>query len=423
LLQAPPAKYFCILHPGTSTPSKLAAALFVVLFAALNTVNAVNKGGDAEVFFEGGRRLLHAEPLYEGSSAAAGFIGPPFQAVFFVPLAAIASTHPVAAKLLWHFVNIACLVVAIWIVARTWWQVRSQIGVPDTPVLPALFVPLLAILLPLQTNFEHQNMNALLLALIAGATWHLTAGSKTAAGVLIGVATALKAFPLLLILYLAARREWRAAAAAVVTTVALTMLPMLVYGPSAYVDLLSTFWRLANSGWPVRGNNQSLVAALDRLASGFSAVGVHSFEDAPRFTLAYSVAAGALAAMTIVALAALPRRMRAAIPVEIATVTILAILLSPIAWDHYWMLMLPAFVILYDATRLPRFQGRAAFWIAAILTTGLSPATLGRHGFGLARELSAGALAAVIAYCALWLLWKRLSGPVQTSARGVKANA
>ena len=50
----------------------------------------MNKGGDAAVFFEGGRRFLNAEPLYAGSSAADGFIGPPFQAMFFTPFAAVA---------------------------------------------------------------------------------------------------------------------------------------------------------------------------------------------------------------------------------------------------------------------------------------------------------------------------------------------
>ncbi len=71
-----------------------------------------------------------------------------------------------------------------------------------------------AILLPLETNFEHQNMNALLLALLAGATWQLTLGSAALAGLLIGIATALKAFPALVIVYLAARRYWTAAIAA-----------------------------------------------------------------------------------------------------------------------------------------------------------------------------------------------------------------
>ena len=69
-------------------------AFLALLFAVLTTINAINKGGDAAVFFEGGRRLLHAEPLYEGSSAADGFIGPPFQAMFFAPFAAIAARQP-----------------------------------------------------------------------------------------------------------------------------------------------------------------------------------------------------------------------------------------------------------------------------------------------------------------------------------------
>ena len=37
-------------------------AFVAVVFAIVTTVNAVNKGGDARVFFEGGRRFLNAEP-------------------------------------------------------------------------------------------------------------------------------------------------------------------------------------------------------------------------------------------------------------------------------------------------------------------------------------------------------------------------
>ncbi len=383
------------------------AAWLVLLFALLNVVNALNKGGDAEVFFEGGRRFLRVEPLYEGSSAGFGFIGPPFQAIFFAPFAAIASAHPIAARLLWHSVNVSCFVLGTWLWARTWWTVRRELGLPDSSWFPALFIPLAAILLPLQTNFEHQNMNTVLLALLAGATWQLTLGSPIVAGALVGIAASLKAFPLLLVLYLVARREWRASAAAVITTIVLTGLPAVVYGPGAYVDLLTTFGRLANSGWPVRGNNQSLVAALDRLSGGSTAEGVRSFADAPGVFTLYCLAAGTLVVLTFVAIALYPRKVRASIPIEIATVTVLAILLSPIAWDHYWLLMFPAFMILYDCAPLSGAVGRYAFWIAALLTTGLSPLTIGRRGFGAARELSAGTLAAVIVFCALWLLWRR----------------
>ncbi len=144
--------------PAPSPPG--CSSLLAVLFAVVNAANALNKGGDAAVFFEGGRRFLHAEPLYAGSSAADGFIGPPFQAMFFAPFAAVASASPVAAKLLWHALNLACLGLGVWLSMKTWDAVRGQIGLPARPWLPVLFAPLAAILLPLQTNFEHQNMNA-----------------------------------------------------------------------------------------------------------------------------------------------------------------------------------------------------------------------------------------------------------------------
>ena len=65
--------------------------------------------------------------------------------------------------------------------------------------------------------------------------------------------------------------------------------------------------------------------------------------------------------------------------------------------------MFPAFLILYDS-RDQRLLGRAggyAFWSAAVLTTGLSPLTLGRSGFNLVRYWSVYTIAAVIAYAAL----------------------
>ena len=218
--------------------------------------------------------------------------------------------------------------------------------------LPMLFAPLVAILLPAQTNFEHQNMNALLLALLAGATWQLTLGSTVIAGVLIGTATALKAFPALLILYLAARRYWAAAIAATVSAFVLSVvLPLAVYG-DGFPPLAQDFWRLGNSGWPVRGNNQSLIAAIDRMALGFSATGfdragVRVAGDAPTSILFFAGLAVLLATTLIVILVRTTRR-QTMIPCELAAVTVLAILLSPIAWDHYWTLMFPAFLILYE---------------------------------------------------------------------------
>jgi len=385
-----------------------------VVFVILSTVNALNKGGDAAVFFEGGRRFLEAEPLYAGSSAAAGFIGPPFQAMFFAPFAAIASVSPVAARLLWHALNLACFGLGVWLSVKTWDAVRGRAGLVERSWLPMLFAPLFAVLLPLQTNFEHQNMNALLLALVAGATWQLTVGSALAAGLLVGIATALKAFPALVILYFAARRHWTAAISATASAFVLSVaVPLAVYGVGGFSDLAKAFWRLGTSGWPIRGNNQSLIAAIDRLtigrlADGVDGPGIRVAGEAPLATVVFAALAILLLLALVVILGRAPRR-QVSIPCEIAAVTVLAILVAPIAWDHYWTMMFPALLILYDShdERLLGRAGRYAFWTAAILTTGLSPLTLGRAGFNLARDLSASTIAALILYGSLIAVcWK-----------------
>jgi hypothetical protein len=105
------------------------------------------------------------------------------------------------------------------------------------------------------------------------------------------------------------------------------------------------------------------------------------------------------------------RRRDASIPVEVAAVTAVAILLSPIAWDHYWTMMFPAFLILYDSSdnALLGRSGRYAFWTAAVLTTGLSPLTLGRSGFNLARDLSVYTIAALIVFASLLVVCARAS--------------
>jgi alpha-1,2-mannosyltransferase len=381
-----------------------AAVGVALVFAALNAVNAINKGGDAAVFFEGGRRLLHVESLYEGSSAAQGFIGPPFQAVFFAPFAALAAISPIAARLLWHVAGIACLVAGVVFTARTWSAARVELGLPNLAGANAVLVPLLAVLLPIQTNFEHQNMNPLLLALVTASTWLLVRGSDARAGGLLGVAIAIKVFPALLLIVLAMRRQWRAAAAAVVTALVLTLLPLPIYGADGFANLAKDFWRLANSGFPARGNNQSLVAALDRVFGSGDGEFIHQAEGTT--LVVYLVLAGVtLVTLALAAIAARAPR-TATITVQMWAGLGAAVLLSPIAWDHYWVLLFPALYLVYDSRdgRLLGAGGGWAFWIAAVLITGFSRALVGRQIFSLARAASAYTIAGAIVFVVLmWL--------------------
>ena len=113
------------------------------------------------------------------------------------------------------------------------------------------------------------------------------------------------------------------------------------------------------------------------------------------------------------------RRGLAAVPAEIASVTVLAILLSPIAWDHYWTLMLPAFLMIYGSSDR-QLLGRAApwlFWVAAVLTSGLSPLMLGRSGFNLARALSVDTFAALVLFAGLIAVANRAQPAANEASR------
>jgi hypothetical protein len=368
------------------------ALLAAIGFCVANSVNALRKGGDFQAFLVAGRRMLAGAPLYTGSSVGDGVTWPPFLGLFFVPFAALDASSAVAARLAWYLFGLVCLAGGVRFWARTCSHGRAErLEISSA----AVFLPLLCVFFPLQTNFEHQNLNPLLLLLLGAATFAIARRRAALGGVLVGTATALKAFPALLIVYLVHRRIWAAAAAAAGTAVTLTLLPILRYGRESYVRQLEMWWRISNGGWPTRGNNQSLFAAVDRLVTGFAEP--HDMASGSPIT-AIVVAALALALLATFVVATWGARSRADdVPRELAMITLLAVLLSPIAWEHYWVLLFPAFFVAYAETALrPRL--RAVLWTAAVLTSVLTPMTLGRRVFDEVRERSPMTAAALMVF-------------------------
>src|SRR5262249_49502956 len=162
----------------------------------VNLVNALRKGGDFDAYFDAGTRLVRHEPLYAGSTIAQGFVGPPAQALLFVPL--VPMGHD-AARLAWYAINLALL----WYGLATWLGLLIARS-PSSGTRPAWrdgtaqftasisLLSILAIAQPLQSQFEHQNLNVVLLALIAYAADALMRGRDAVAGLTLGAAAAIK---------------------------------------------------------------------------------------------------------------------------------------------------------------------------------------------------------------------------------------
>ena len=369
----------------------LALAAFGILLAVFvisGFGNALHKGGDFRVSLMAGKRFLDASPLYEGSSPGAGVTGPPFQSVWFAPFAALAAVHVGLSRILWYTLNVASLLAGVWcwtnaILPNRFSSARQLWSSSE------VLLPLLAIALPAQTNFEHQNMNALLLFLIGAGAMAIVRRFDIRAGALLGTAVALKAFPMLMLAALFVRRLWRVAAIGAAVTLGLTMLIVFRYGPSASVQTFLDWAAISlNGGWPTRAQNQSLFAALYRSWPGDAAL-THS--------VAWFVLVG------VVAIVCWKRRKLpdSSVGAELAFVLAVAVILSPISWEHYWVLMFPILQTIYAAQPNSTALGRVVFWFALLLITGPSPLLVGGTGYNMAREWSSSTIAAILLICTL----------------------
>ncbi len=323
---------------GLTARERRLLVLAGVLYAAVIIPVAMRRGGDLQVNFGEADLWLHGLPVY-ASAPRLGIWWPPFAVLLVAPFAAVAHVSAALAKAAWAVASVACVGWSLAALPRDRWR----------PVLLAVA----AVAVPLNRNFEDLNLNAILLALLVAAAADLAQGREARSGMWIGAATALKVFPGLLLIYLAYRRQWRGVAAGATVAAGLTVGALLPYGvPGALRALGRWVANGASTGWTLLGSNQSLAALTARLGLPPLAVALLDL---------------ACLALAFTAL----RRPKVANPAfeELAVVMLAAVLLSPIAWVHYFLLALPAWVV---ALRLPLAVRAAPPWRAALIVSGVA---------------------------------------------------
>jgi hypothetical protein len=171
------------------------------------------------------------------------------------------------------------------------------------------------------------------------------------------------------------------------------------------LGLLGDWLRLnQEGGWPTRVQNQSLFAAAARL----------SHEAAMPVLL---LSAATLLGLTVwVASSRVDRTTGLASGLALALA--IAVLLSPIAWDHYWVLLFPVFLWGARRAMLARDHDRRRSWLvfgaAAILVSGFSP-IFGAGVFNAARAWSSYTLAGLLLVA--WSASALIRGPAPEPRR------
>ncbi|GAB3713427.1 glycosyltransferase 87 family protein [Mariniluteicoccus flavus] len=305
---------------------------------------------DLDVYRLAGRTLLDGGDVYAVRTPGwdLPFIYPPIAALLMAPLGLVPRT---VLQLLWIVAN----VLALGLVLR-------RAGIRRGPTLGALGALLMIAVEPLRTTLGYGQVNLLLMTLVVAdllpdhPIGHARRGRhRRRAGILLGIAAAIKLTPLLFVLYAVATRRWRLAVVTVTTFVVLTGV-----GALAMPHASATFLRkvLANDlyGDPRYIGNQSLVGAINRLGTSPT---IH----------AVALAAGVVTAV-VAALCAARLHARHAGVLAVGTIGVATCLASPIAWTHHyvWAVLVLIGAVAPAGLRVPVWLRAAyaawAVWVA-----------------------------------------------------------
>jgi alpha-1,2-mannosyltransferase len=319
-------------------PVLLGISIFSICLAL--ALAAVSPVPDLQVYRLGAQALLDGVPLYDPIPPALADLGlpftyPPFAALLFAPLAVLPLR---VGSVLLTGLGLAALLGTLVLTSRRGhaaevWSRRGKAAVPAALGATAFGVILLD---PARTTVMAGQINLILLGLVAADC--LSRRPRWPRGLLIGIAASVKLTPAVFIVYLLARRQWRAAATATGTFLAIGAAGF-AFAPADsaryWLHTLADTDRIGPNAWPI---NQSLHGVLARFG----------LEGA---TLAVLWLAAAAAVVALAYLLASRLRDDTGALLVVAAAGLLA---SPVSWTHHWVWIAVAAPVLWRLARRSR---------------------------------------------------------------------
>ncbi|MFI7487863.1 glycosyltransferase family 87 protein [Micromonospora echinaurantiaca] len=331
---APPAVTAEDAGGGRRVRRILAVLALAAVLPALYLPGLVHDFFDLKIYMRAMDWWAAGNPLYDyvqpdRVQGELYFTYPPFSALLLLPFGAL----PLGAT-----VAIFTALTVLAVVVTTRWLVLPVI---DRHHLPRLFTLVVAVLLVLAVESTRETItfgqiNMLLVVLILADLLFAVPQRRKWAGVGVGLATALKLFPGIFIVYLLATRRWRAAIVASVTAAAATLLAAALAPRDSWRFWTHELWATDRVGRTDYTGNQSLFGLLSRITAP---------EQPSRL--------GWLLLVAVVAGYGLWRAVRAARAGDalagLALTGLVGALVSPITWTHHIYWFIPAVVVLADA--------------------------------------------------------------------------
>ncbi|WP_433390666.1 glycosyltransferase 87 family protein [Micromonospora sp. KLBMP9576] len=321
-------------HSGRTVRRLVAMLALLAVLPALYLPGLVHDFFDLKIYMRAMDWWAAGNPLYDyvqpdRVQGELYFTYPPFSALLLRPFALL----PLGAT-----VTIFTVLTGLAVVVTTRWLLAPVIARHG---LPRVFTLTVAVLLVLAVESTRETItfgqiNMLLVVLILADLLFAVSRASRWAGVGIGLATALKLFPGIFIVYLLVTRRWRAAAVASVTAAAATLLAAAVAPRDSWRFWTHELWATDRVGRTDYTGNQSLFGLLSRITAP---------EKPDQLLWLLLVAAIAGYGLWRAARAARAGDLLAGV-----TLTgLVGALVSPITWTHHIYWFIPAVVVLADA--------------------------------------------------------------------------
>ena len=303
----------------------------------------VDQGDTSALYVRTPGRLMVDHPLWKEQAQALHykrnlypFIYPPLMAYAFVPLARpdLTEMKPVIVH--------AELVLLALMIGLACWQWHPQWLQPGPMALMLLLATFSA---PLQVAVSCLNIHPLVLACVVLAIIAAQRNAAPLAGAALAVAVFIKLVPGVLLLYWLAQRRWACAAWCAAALLLLSLLSLAVAGLPAHLSYLGSLRDMSTHIMPSIWNKGLPALLYDAGVEDLDNSAILRLVPLPAW-IRLCTLVGMLAGIAVTLRGA--RRHRddpLADAAGMISVFLIATLCSPAAWNHYFTILLPAFIV------------------------------------------------------------------------------
>ncbi len=284
-------------------------------------------------------RYLHSA-FVEGRSYVFANAHPPTSVLISLPFAKLNFAD---SFVVWNSVSLCALIASLWIAYR---QLKIELRASSAIGL----ISLLLLCHPLWEQCRLGQLSLILLFLVTASWAAERSGRPLLSGVLLGTAASIKLFPAFLFLYFALRANWKVVIAGTVAILGLTAVTIIVLGFNCYRDYFLNV--LPEIQWfRVGWNNDSVWGFWSRLFDPApERARVRSLTDPLFYSPFLAKMLSLFMSAALIGIVAWNVRRDATgqrSDLTYATAVIGMLLISPVCWNHYLLILLVPLAIIW----------------------------------------------------------------------------